>query len=96
MLGTVAALKVLGVEKGRIRVIGFDGAPNALALLRAGWVQADVAQMLYRQGYEGVKTRIAAAKGEAVPARIDTGHQLVTAENVERFIKENKLAEFMK
>jgi ribose transport system substrate-binding protein len=95
-LGTVAALKALGVEKGRIRVIGFDGAPNALALLRAGWVQADVAQMLYRQGYEGVKTAIAAAKGEAVPSRIDTGHLLVTAENVESFIAENKLAEFMK
>lgn len=95
-LATVAALRSLGIEKGRVLVIGFDGAPNALALMRAGWVQADVAQMLYRQGYEGVKAAIAAAKGEAIPRRIDTGHQLVTAENVERFIEENKLAQFMK
>lgn len=95
-LATVAALKALGFEKGLVRVIGFDGAPNALALLRAGWIQADVAQMLYRQGYEGVAAAIAAARGEAIPARIDTGHQLVTAENVERFIDENNLAQFMK
>jgi ribose transport system substrate-binding protein len=95
-LATVATLKALGVKQGRVRVIGFDGAPNALALLRAGWIQADVAQMLYRQGYEGVKAAIAAARGEAIPARIDTGHLLVTAENVEQFIKDNKLAGFMK
>jgi ribose transport system substrate-binding protein len=95
-LATVAALRTLGFEKGRVLVIGFDGAPNALALLRAGWVQADVAQMLYRQGYEGVKAAIAAAKGEAIPVRIDTGYQLVTADNLERFIEENKLAQFMK
>ena len=94
-LGSVAAMRALGYGKGRVRVIGFDAAPNALALLRAGWIQADVAQMLYRQGYEGVRIAIAAAKGEAVPARVDTGHQLVTEENLERFISENGLAQFM-
>ncbi|MGO4571836.1 sugar ABC transporter substrate-binding protein [Microvirga sp. 2TAF3] len=94
-LGTITSLRTLGFEQGRVRVIGFDGAPNALALLRSGWIQADVAQMLYRQGYEGVKTAIAVAKGEPVPARIDTGYQVVTPDNLERFIAENKLAEFM-
>jgi ribose transport system substrate-binding protein len=95
-LGAVAALRRQNSQKGKVRVIGFDAAPNALALLRDGWIQADVAQMLYKQGYEGVKTAIAAAKGEQVPARIDTGHQLVTAENLDRFIADNKLADFMR
>jgi ABC-type sugar transport system substrate-binding protein len=94
-LATVAAMRMLGIGKGRVLVIGFDGAPNALVLLRNGWIQADVAQMLYRQGYEGVKTAIAAAKGETVPGRIDTGHQLVTPENLDQFVTENKLTEFM-
>jgi ribose transport system substrate-binding protein len=44
--------------------------------------------MLYREGYEGVKIAIAAARGEPVPARIDTGHQVVTSENLDRFIAE--------
>jgi ABC-type sugar transport system substrate-binding protein len=94
-LASVAAIRTLGIGKGRIKVVGFDGAPNALDLMRSEWIQADVAQMLYRQGYEGIKTAIAAAKGESVPARINTGHQLVTRDNLESFIKENKLNEFM-
>ena len=60
-LATVEALRRLGFSRGRGHVVGFDGAPNALALLRTGWIQADVAQMLYRQGYEGVRTAIAVA-----------------------------------
>ncbi len=94
-LGTVAALRARKIPKGRVRVIGFDGAPNALALLRDGWIQADVAQMLYRQGYEGVKTAIAAARGETVPPRINTGHVLVTAATLDQFITDSKLSRFM-
>jgi ribose transport system substrate-binding protein len=95
-IGTVAALRALQYPKGKVRVIGFDGAPNALALLKAGWIQADVGQRLYREGYEGVKTAIAAAKGESVSARIDTGFQLVTSENVDRFSADNALSGFMR
>lgn len=94
-LGTVAALQALRVPKGRVHVVGFDGAPNALLLLKAGWVQADVGQMLYRQGYEGIRTAVAAARGEAVPPRVDTGFAVVTAENLDRFVVDNKLAEFV-
>ena len=95
-LGAVAALQSLGYQKGKVRVVGFDAAPNALMLLKAGWIQADVAQMLYREGYDGIRTAIAAAKGEPVPARIDTGHQVVTPENLDRFIVDSKLADFMR
>ncbi len=95
-LGTVAALQSVAYPKGKVRIVGFDGAPNALVLLKAGWIQADVGQMLYREGYEGIKTAIAAAKGEPVPARVDTGYQVVTGENLDRFVAENKLTDFMR
>ena len=52
--------------------------------------------MLYREGYEGIGAAISAAKGEAVPARIDTGYQVVTSDNLDAFITDNKLAEFMR
>jgi ribose transport system substrate-binding protein len=94
-LGAVAALRSLGYQKGKVRVVGFDGAPNALKLLRAGWIQADVGQMLYREGYAGIGAAISAAKGEAIPARIDTGYQVVTSDNLDRFIADNKLGDFM-
>ena len=95
-LGAVAAMRALGYQKGRMRIIGFDGAPNALALLRDGWIQADVAQMLYREGYEGIKAAIAVARGDAVPARIDTGYTLVTSGTLDHFISEAKLAQWMR
>jgi ABC-type sugar transport system substrate-binding protein len=94
-LGAVAALQSLGMPKGQVRVVGFDGAPTALMLLKAGWVHADVGQRLYRQGYEGVRTAVAVARGEAVPPRVDTGFEVVTAGNLDRFVADNKLAEFM-
>jgi ribose transport system substrate-binding protein len=94
-LGAVSALRSLAYPKGKVRVVGFDGAPNALKLLKAGWIQADVAQMLYREGYEGVEAAISAAKGEKVPPRIDTGYQVVTSDNLDRFVTDNKLTDFM-
>ena len=51
--------------------------------------------MLYREGYEGIKAAIAAAKGETVPLRIDTGHVVVTAATLDQFVADNKLARFM-
>ena len=95
-LGAIAAARAAGFPKGKLHVIGFDGAPNALAFLKDGWIQADIAQMLYREGYDGIKTAIAAAKGEQVQPRIDTGYQLVTADNLETFITQNRLSDFMR
>ena len=43
-----------------------------------GWVHANTAQMLYQMGYQGIKAAAAAARGEDVSARIDTGFFLVT------------------
>jgi ribose transport system substrate-binding protein len=33
-------------------------------------------------GYDGVKTALAASKGEKVPANVDTGANLITKENM--------------
>ncbi len=94
-MGAIAALKGKGYEPGKITIVGFDGAPNALQAMREGWVQADVAQMLYQEGYQGIKAAIEAAQGKKVLERIDTGNTLVTPDNIEKFIKDNKLDVFM-
>ena len=33
-------------------------------------------------GYDGIKTALAASKGEQVPAKVDTGANLITKENM--------------
>jgi ribose transport system substrate-binding protein len=35
-------------------------------------------------GYDGVKTALAASKGETVPANVDTGANLITKENMDQ------------
>jgi ribose transport system substrate-binding protein len=36
----------------------------------------------FRMGYDGIKTALAASKGEQVPANVDTGANVVTKANM--------------
>jgi len=77
-MGAVAALRNLGYGAGDVQLVGFDGASDAIIAMREGWVHADTAQMLYQMGYQGIRAAAAAARGETVSPRIDTGFFLVT------------------
>ena len=77
-MGAKAALENLGYSAGDVKLVGFDGASDAIAAMDEGWVHADTAQMLYQMGYQGIKAASAAARGETVSSRIDTGFFLVT------------------
>lgn len=90
-IGALQALEVAGRKKNTL-LVGFDAAPDALKAMKAGKVDADIAQYLFKIGYEGVATAIKAAKGETVPARVDTGSFVVTPENLEKFAKDNNIA----
>lgn len=79
-MGAKAALENLGYSAGDVKLVGFDGASDAIAAMDEGWVHADTAQMLYQMGYQGIKAAAAAARGEDVSSRIDTGFFLVTPE----------------
>ncbi|MGV6839528.1 MAG: sugar ABC transporter substrate-binding protein [Planktomarina sp.] len=77
-MGAKAALENLGYGAGDVLLVGFDGASDAIVAMDAGWVQANTAQMLYQMGYQGIQAAVAAARGEDVNGRIDTGFFLVT------------------
>ena len=55
---------------------------GVLPSCRAGGFPALVVQDPYRMGYDGVKTALAASKGENFPANVDTGANLVTKSNM--------------
>ncbi|UCI05175.1 sugar ABC transporter substrate-binding protein [Mesorhizobium sp. B1-1-8] len=88
---TVAAASVLSERKSgeRIVLVGFDGAGDAIALMKQGKVAAIVAQRLYKMGYTAVDTAVNAACGEKVRARIDTGSILLTPQTVDGFVEDN-------
>lgn len=77
-MGAKAALENLGYGAGDVKLVGFDGASDAIAAMDEGWVHADTAQMLYAMGYHGIKAASACLRGESVSPRIDTGFFLIT------------------
>ena len=67
----------------RIKLVTFDSDQKLVKLLKGGSIAALVVQDPFRMGYEGVKTALAASKGEKVEAKIDTGVTLITKENMD-------------
>jgi ribose transport system substrate-binding protein len=66
----------------KIKLIGFDSDTKLVKLLSDGNITGLVVQDPFRMGYEGVKTALAASKGEKVPETVDTGVNLITKENM--------------
>jgi ribose transport system substrate-binding protein len=67
-----------GKKVDTIEMVGFDDDDKLQGFLKDGTISALVVQDPYRMGYEGVKTALAASKGEKVEAFIDTGANLIT------------------
>jgi ribose transport system substrate-binding protein len=68
---------------GKIKLVTFDADDKLIGFLKNGTIAALVVQDPFRMGYEGVKTGLAASKGEKVQAKIDTGVTLITKQNME-------------
>lgn len=63
-------------------LVGFDSDPKLVQFLKSGVLAALVVQDPYRMGYDGVKTALAAAKGQSVPKTVDTGVTVITGANM--------------
>ena len=66
-----------------IKLVGFDSDEKLIKLLKDGTITALVVQDPFRMGYDGIKTALAASKGESVPKDVDTGANLITKENMD-------------
>ncbi|MFI4996538.1 MAG: substrate-binding domain-containing protein, partial [Hyphomicrobiales bacterium] len=66
----------------KIKLIGFDSDDKLVKFLSDGVIAGLVVQDPYRMGYDGIKTALAASKGEKVPPNVDTGVNLITKENI--------------
>jgi ribose transport system substrate-binding protein len=65
-----------------INLVGFGSNDKLIKFLQDGTIAALVVQDPFRMGYDGVKTALAASKGEQVPANVDTGAKLITRANM--------------
>jgi ABC-type sugar transport system substrate-binding protein len=82
-LGIADAVRAAG-KAGQVRVIGVDGIPEALDGVRAASIAATVSQYPYVMGRMAVEACMAAARGAALPARVDAPIALIAKDNVAR------------
>jgi ABC-type sugar transport system substrate-binding protein len=84
-LGAADAVRTVG-RTGRVVILGLDGIPEALAAIRAGTISGTVAQYPWVMGRMAVEGCVAAARGAALPRRVEAPIALVTLANVGRAI----------
>jgi ribose transport system substrate-binding protein len=78
------ATGVRQANKGdQVKVVGFDAGPNQVKALKAGTVQALVAQQPEIIGQYGVDMAVAALDGGQVTPKVQTGFTIITKDNVD-------------
>ena len=79
----VMAQAVIEKKSGdKINVIGVGADEHLVKLLQDDVIAGLVVEDPFRMGYDGVKTALAAFKGEKVAANVDTGATLITKANL--------------
>jgi ribose transport system substrate-binding protein len=85
-LGAMEALDARGL-RGKVAIVGFDATKEAAQATVDGKLAGSVAQNPRAMGQKGVEAALAALDGRPVDKRIDTGTELVTKENAEKYLK---------
>jgi ribose transport system substrate-binding protein len=85
-LGAMEALDARGL-RGQIAIVGFDATKEAVQATVDGKLAGSVAQNPRAMGQKGVEAALAALDGRPVDKRIDTGTELVTKENSEKYLR---------
>jgi ABC-type sugar transport system, periplasmic component len=75
------------VDSGALALVVADTLPQQLELLKEGYAHGLVGQRPYEMGQKAMDTLLAIKNGETVDEIIYTGNDIVTADNVDEFIK---------
>jgi ribose transport system substrate-binding protein len=75
------------VDSGALALVVADTLPQQLQLLKEGYAHGLVGQRPYEMGQKAMDTLLAIKNGETVDEIIYTGNDVVTAENVDEFLK---------
>jgi ribose transport system substrate-binding protein len=79
--GVSTGLRQAG-KAGKVKMVGFDAGPDQIKQLKAGQVQALVAQKPYDIGVQGIDQAVAALTGKTVTKNIATASLIVTKANL--------------
>jgi ribose transport system substrate-binding protein len=80
--GAATGIKQAG-KQSQVKIVGFDAGPTQIKDLKAGTVQALVAQEPYQIGVDGLDQVVNALNGDSVTPKIQTGFSIITQQNVD-------------
>jgi ribose transport system substrate-binding protein len=79
--GSASGLRQAG-KLDQVKIVGFDAGPKQVEDLKAGTIQALIAQQPADIGRQGVEQAVKALKGEQVTPKIGTGFSVLTKDNL--------------
>jgi ribose transport system substrate-binding protein len=81
--GAIGALNALKARKlvGKVKLVGFDNAPDEVTALQKGQISALVVQNPYKIGYQGLAEVYQMLHGKQPSASFDTGNVVATKAN---------------
>ena len=83
----LAAVKVAQQKGKDLLIMGYDGLPDAAKAIQAGDMSATIAQFPGKMAELGVEAAVKAVNGDSVETFIDTGTELVTTDNADKFLE---------
>ncbi len=84
-IGIAAAIKRAGMV-GKVKVVGMDGIKPILQSIKDGLLESSSSTKPRMQGAMSVVMLWLASQGIPIPQKIDTGIDVITQENVEKFL----------
>ena len=82
-IGVVNAVNELGLEKGKLTIIGFDSGAAQINAIKDGTMAGAITQDPIGIGSRTVESAVAAAKGEKLEEFYDTGSYWYDADNID-------------
>ena len=89
--GVARVLADRGIAPGKVLLGGFDLVPEVLDQMKLGYVQVQVDQQPYMQGFMPVMQVYLSKTIGLAPADIDTGQGIVTPDMVDGIMEKSKL-----
>ena len=88
-IGAIQAMKTAGISMEEVIVTGVDATQDALVAMQSGDLDVTVFQDAAGQGKGALDAALALAKGGDVPQKVYIPFQLVTPENIDKFLSRN-------
>jgi simple sugar transport system substrate-binding protein len=88
--GVAKVLKDRNIAPGKVLLGGFDLVPQVLEMMKAGYIQIEIDQQPYEQGFMPVMEVYLKKNVGLAPADIDTGEAVITPDQVDSIIALSK------